>query len=57
MYLCKCSCVELNTLFDREIKVCYVTQVLEQGNNIKMICTNYILEFRNRTSHVYCKYF
>jgi len=49
MYICKCSCVELNTLFDREIKVCYVTQVLEQGNNIKMICTNYILEFRNRT--------
>jgi len=28
-------CVKLNVLFDREMKVYYVTQVLNQGVNIK----------------------
>jgi len=36
-------CVKLNSLFDREMKVHYVTQVLKQGVNIKLMCPNYIL--------------
>ena len=44
-------CVKLNSLFDSEMKVYYVTQVLKQGINIKMMCPNYILEFRNTKSH------
>ena len=47
-------CVKLNSLFDREMKVYHVTQVLKQGRNIKTMCPNYILEFRNTKSH-YCK--
>jgi len=38
----------LNSLFDRELKVYYVTQVLKQGINIKTMCPNYILESRNK---------
>ena len=39
-------CVKLNSLFDSEIKVYYVTQVLKQGINIKTMCptTNSNLE-------------
>jgi len=47
-------CVKLNSLFDREIKVYYVTQVLKQGINIKTMCPNYILEFKN-TKRIYSK--
>ena len=38
-------CVKLNSLFDREMKVFYVTQELKQGINIKTMCPTYILEF------------
>jgi len=41
-------CVKLNSLCDRKMKVYYVTQVLKQGMNIKMMCHNYILEFRDK---------
>ena len=44
-------CVKLNSLFDSEMKVYYVTQAFKQGINIKMMCPNYILEFRNTKSH------
>ena len=40
-------CVKLNSLFDSEIKVYYVTQVLKQGISTKAMCRNFILEFRN----------
>ena len=30
----------------------YVTQVVKQGINFKMICLNYILKFRNMQSHL-----
>jgi len=43
-------CVILNSLFDREMKVFYVTQMLKQGNNIKTNCPNYILKFKNMNS-------
>ena len=46
------SCVKLNSLFDREMKVYYVTQVLKQGTNIKTMRPKYILKFRNTKSHV-----
>jgi len=45
-------CVKLNSLFDREMKVYHVTQVLQQGIYIKMMCHNYILEFRKTKSHL-----
>ena len=45
-------CVKLNSLFDREMKVYYVTQVLKQGTNIKLMCPSYILEFRNTNLHL-----
>jgi len=43
-------CVKLNSLFDRDMKVYYVTQVLQESINIKMMCPNYILilETQNR---------
>jgi len=46
--------VKLKSLFDREIKVCYDTQVLKHGINIKTMCSNYILLyiFRNTKSHL-----
>jgi len=34
------------------MKVCYVTQVLKQSINTKTTCSNYILKFRNRKSHL-----
>jgi len=34
------------------MKLYYVTQVLRQGINIKAMCPNYILEFRNTNSHL-----
>jgi len=37
----------LNLLFDSEMKVFNVTQMLKQGITIKTMCHNYILEFRN----------
>jgi len=45
-------CVKLNLLFDSEMKVYYVTQVLKQGINIKTNCPNYILELRNTKPHL-----
>ena len=38
--------VKLNSLFDSEMKVYYVAQVLKQGIYIEMMCPNYILKFR-----------
>ena len=34
------------------MKVYHVTQVLKQGINIKTMCPNYILKFRNTKSHL-----
>ena len=45
-------CVKLNPLFDSEMNVYYVTHVLMQGINIKTTCPNYMLKFRNTTSHL-----
>jgi len=45
-------CVELNALFDSEMKAFTVTQVLKQGINITTMYPNYILEFRNTKSHL-----
>ena len=40
-------CVKLNSLFDSEKKVYYVTltHLLKQGINMKTMCPNYLLEF------------
>ena len=43
--------VKLNLLFDREMKVYYVT-VLKQGINIKTMCPNYIVKLGNTKSHL-----
>jgi len=43
-------CVNLSSLFDREMNVHYVTHVLKQGVRIKMMCPNYILKYRNTNS-------
>jgi len=45
-------CVKLNSLFDSDMKVYYVTQVLKQGINIKTMCPYYTLQFRNTKSHL-----
>ena len=45
-------CVKLNSLFDSEMNVYYVTRLLKHGFNIKNICLYYILEFRNTKSHL-----
>jgi len=45
-------CVKLNSLFDREMKVYYVIQVLKKGINMKTMCPYYILKFRNTKSHL-----
>jgi len=45
-------CVKLNSLNDREMNVSNVTQVLKQGINIKTMCPNYIIVFRNTKSHL-----
>ena len=44
--------VKLNSLFDSEIKVYYVTKMLNQGVNTKTTCPNYILKIRNTKSHL-----
>ena len=44
--------IDFNSLFDRDMKVYNVTQVLKQGFNIKTNCPNYIPEFRNMKSHL-----
>ena len=45
-------CVKLNVLFDREMKVYYVTQVLNQHqNNVRWVChLEQLLTFENFTS-------
>jgi len=45
-------CVQLNSFFDSEMKVYYVTHMLKLDINIKTTCPNYILEFRNTNSHL-----
>ena len=45
-------CVKLNSLFDREMNVYYITHVLNQCINIKTMCPNYILKLRNTNSHL-----
>ena len=45
-------CVKLNSLFDSDMMVYYVTQVLNQGINIKTMCPFYILKYRNTTLHL-----
>ena len=44
--------VQLNSVFDRGIKVYYVTQVLKQSNCINTMCPNYIFELRNANSYL-----
>ena len=44
--------VKLNSLFDSEIKVYYVTKMLKQCFNTKTTCPNYILKIRNTKSHL-----
>jgi len=44
-------CVKLNSLFDREMKIFLVTEVLKQGIKLKTMCPNYKLELRNMNSH------
>ena len=46
-------CVKLNKLFDREIKLYYVRQVLQQAININTMCSNvYIREIRSLSKRV-----
>ena len=45
-------CVQLKTLFDSKNKVYNVIQVVKQGINVNTICSHYILEFRNKQSHL-----
>ena len=45
-------CIKLNSLIDSLMNVYYVTQVLKPDINIKTMCPNYILEFRNTKSHL-----
>ena len=40
-------CAKLNSLFDREMKFYYVTQVLKQGIYIKTMCPYWNLETQN----------
>ena len=48
-------CVKLNSIVDREMKVCYVKQELKQGIYTQTMCPNYILEFRNKPyPRTYC---
>jgi len=37
------------------MKVYYITQVLNQGINIKTLCPNYIPEFRKKRNRIFCK--
>ena len=45
-------CVKLNSLFDSEMKVYYVTQDLKQCINIKTMCPYYKVEFRNINTYL-----
>ena len=45
-------CVKLNSLFDKEMKVYYVTQVFKRGINMKTMCPNCILLLRNTKSYL-----
>ena len=47
-------CVKLNSLFDKEMKVYYVTQVFKRGINMKTMCPNciHILLLRNTKSYL-----
>ena len=51
-----CVLFKVNSLFDSETKVCNFTQVFKQGINVKTMCPNYILKFRN-TQMYYFLYF
>jgi len=46
-------CVKLSSLLESEMRVFYITQVLTQDFNIKTMCPNYILKFRNTKSHLF----
>ena len=46
-------CVQLNSLFDSEMKVYYITQVLKQGIKIEtMSPNNYIRELRHEIEFI-----
>jgi len=45
-------CIYLDSLFNKEFIVYYITQVFDQGINIKTMCPNYIFEFRNTKPHL-----
>jgi len=47
--------VKLTSLFDREMKYYYVTQMFKQGINTNTMCPNCILEFID-TNHIHGKY-
>ena len=49
--------IKFKTSIDKELNFSYATQVLKQGINIKTICPNYILEFRNTNSYLLYVYF
>ena len=49
------KCVKLNTLYDREMKVFYVTQVFKQGINMKTMSHHYTLAFIVRLSRRVCQ--
>ena len=49
-------CVKLSSLLESEMRVFYITQVLTQDFNIKTMCPNYILEFRNAISYLFHVY-
>jgi len=51
-YILNFMFVQLNLLFDSEMKLYYVTQVLKQGRNIRTMRPNYILKFRNTNLHL-----
>ena len=45
-------CVKLNSLYDSEMKVYYVTHAFKQGINTNTMRPNYILEVGNTISHL-----
>jgi len=47
----------LNSLFDSEMKVYYVTQVLKQGINIKRCVQTTYSNLETRNYRIYCKSF
>ena len=44
--------VKLNSIFNSEMKVYYITQVLKQCIIFKHMCPNYIIELRKTKSHL-----